>query len=627
MKNETFRIGGMTCVHCQNTIEQALRNTDGIASADVDFNSGTASVTYNEAVITADGIAEIVKKLGYSMIDGRERTSALEAAGTLILILALFLLLRGLGLGSLARAFPVAEEGMSYGMLFIIGLLTSLHCAAMCGGINISQCIPAAPGVADGAKAAVGKKSRLNVTRSAVLYNAGRVASYTVIGGIAGAAGSVISAPAGLAGVVQLAAGAFMVIMGIGMLGLFPALRRFTPRLPKIFAKKIDGQRAGGRNPLVVGLLNGLMPCGPLQAMQLYALSTGSPAAGAFSMFLFSMGTIPLMFGVGALSAFLSSGARGQGFARRVTRAGAVLVTVMGLMMAGYGINLSGINLDFAGDIFAPPRQPAMAAYRAGQAERTDGAALPEVEDGVQVVDSTLRGGRYPAIVVRQGLPVRWTIDAPAGSINGCNNRMIIREYGIEYRFKTGANVIEFMPEKAGRFTYSCWMGMIRSTITVVADGEAIAESGSDTDPSPAGVVIQAENVLKAEMAGNGAYQTASVNLRDDGMDPAVIVFQRGVPAAWIINNDSLDPGNSRLIFPAYYTRIDMERGDNVIELLPTDDFDFSTADNVFYGFVKVVDDLDNVNINAVRAEASEHETLIYPDAYFEAEAGGCCAR
>ncbi|MDR1256445.1 MAG: sulfite exporter TauE/SafE family protein [Spirochaetaceae bacterium] len=629
MKNEIFRIGGMTCAHCQNTIERALRNTDGIAGADVDFNSGTASVTYNEAVITADGIAGIVKKLGYSMIDGRERAPALEAAGTLILILALFLLLRGLGMGSLAQVFPVAEEGMGYGMLFVIGLLTSLHCAAMCGGINISQCIPAVPGVADGAKAADGKKRRFNVPRSAVLYNAGRVASYTVIGGIAGAAGSVISAPAGFAGVVQLAAGAFMVIMGIGMLGLFPALRRFTPRLPKIFAQKIDGQRAGGRNPLVIGLLNGLMPCGPLQAMQLYALSTGSPAAGAFSMFLFSMGTVPLMFGVGALSAFLSNGARGQVFAKRVTRAGAVLVTVMGLMMAGYGINLSGINLDFAGDIFASERPPAMAAYRAGQAERTDGAALPEVEDGVQIVNSALRGGRYPAIVVRQGLPVRWTIDAPAGSINGCNNRMIIREYGIEYRFKTGGNVIEFMPEKAGRFTYSCWMGMIRSTITVVADGETpvAAETGSDTDPSPAGVVIQAENVLKAEMAGNGAYQTASVNLRDDGMDPAVIVFQRGVPAAWTINNDSLDPGNSRLIFPAYYTRLDMERGDNLIELLPTDDFDFSTADNVFYGFVKVVDDLDNVNIKAVRTEASEHETLIYPDAYFEAEAGGCCAR
>jgi plastocyanin domain-containing protein len=333
------------------------------------------------------------------------------------------------------------------------------------------------------------------------------------------------------------------------------------------------------------------------------------------------------------LSAFLTGGARGPVFARRMRWAGAVLVTVMGLMMAGYGLGLSGINLGFADTVFASERPGAKAAYRSRRAERTDGtdgaAALPEVEDGVQVVNSVLRGGRYPAIAVRQGLPVRWTIDAPSGSVNGCNNRMIIREYGIEYRFRTGANVIEFMPERAGRFTYTCWMGMIRSTITVVAEGESIAEAEIVyTEPRPAGIVIRAENVLKAEMAGSGAYQTAVINLGDDGMDPAVIVFQRGVPAAWTINNDSLKAGNSRLVFPAYYTHIDVGRGDNVIELLPTGDFDFSTADNVFYGFVKVVNDLNDVDIEAVRTEAAGYETLIYPDAYFEAGAvGGCCAR
>jgi hypothetical protein len=70
-----------------------------------------------------------------------------------------------------------------------------------------------------------------------------------------------------------------------------------------------------------------------------------------------------------------------------------------------------------------------------------------------------------------------------------------------------------------------------------------------------------------------------------------------------------------------------MEQGDNVIQLLPTDDFDFSTGDNVFYGYVKVVDNLENVDIEAIKTEVSEFETLIYPDAYFEAAAqgAGCC--
>jgi hypothetical protein len=86
------------------------------------------------------------------------------------------------------------------------------------------------------------------------------------------------------------------------------------------------------------------------------------------------------------------------------------------------------------------------------------------------------------------GVPVRWTIEAPPGSINGCNNRMIIREYGLERRFTEGANVVEFTPEKPGVYRYSCWMGMIRSSITVLesgADRAAFNAVPAAEDPYP----------------------------------------------------------------------------------------------------------------------------------------------
>ena len=67
-------------------------------------------------------------------------------------------------------------------------------------------------------------------------------------------------------------------------------------------------------------------------------------------------------------------------------------------------------------------------------------------------------------------MPVKWIIDAPKGSINGCNYKIYINEYGIEYQFKSGENIIEFTPTNAGTFRYSCWMGMIRGTITVIED-------------------------------------------------------------------------------------------------------------------------------------------------------------
>jgi hypothetical protein len=339
-------------------------------------------------------------------------------------------------------------------------------------------------------------------------------------------------------------------------------------------------------------------------------------------MFLFSAGTVPLMFGVGALGSVLSGAGKGPGFRRGVARLGGILITVMGMTMFGYGLNLGGFSERLGleagwADLF-----------KAGPARRAAESPPPpiRVENGVQIVNSALSGGRYPAITVQQGIPVRWTITAPQGSINGCNNRMIIREYGIEHRFTPGENLIEFTPGRAGRFSYSCWMGMIRGSITVAEEGQSLAEAGEE-GPLPAGVAIPADRIVLAEIAGDGLSQTVTVTLRDDGIDPAVLVMQRGIPADWIINNDSLDPGNSRLIFPVYSAQLDMEQGDNLIQLMPGADFEFSTADHVFYGYVKVVEDLSKADLEAIRAEAAGFETLIYPESYFEAAAGGCCGR
>jgi sulfite exporter TauE/SafE len=284
------------------------------------------------------------------------------------------------------------------------------------------------------------------------------VAAYTAIGGIVGTVGSALSFGSGVQGALKLFAGVFMLIMGVNMLGLIPGLRRLTPHMPAVFADKIDAQKSKSKSPLIVGILNGLMPCGPLQAMQLYALSTGSPTEGALSMLLFSLGTLPLMFGIGALSSILS-----KKFTRRVMTVGAALVVVLGISMFSQGWSLAGLP---AGSAFAG------SAGAAGGETSGEGVTI---ENGVQIVRSSLESGRYPAITVAADIPVKWIIDAPEGSLNGCNNAMQIPAYGIQYQFKTGENVIEFTPGEPGTVPYSCWMGMIRSTITVVDDVNAVA--------------------------------------------------------------------------------------------------------------------------------------------------------
>jgi hypothetical protein len=157
-----------------------------------------------------------------------------------------------------------------------------------------------------------------------------------------------------------------------------------------------------------------------------------------------------LVFGLGAFGS-----AMGRRFASRAMTVGAVLVVVLGLSMLSQGWSLYGAA--------GAPTPGTTIADGAAPDETPDAA-----QDGVQVKNSTLNARRYPAITVTVGTPVRWIIDAPKGSITGCNNRIFIGEYGIEYAFKEGENIIEFTPERVGRFRYSCWMGMLSGTITVV---------------------------------------------------------------------------------------------------------------------------------------------------------------
>lgn len=446
LKTKKVRISGMTCISCQNKIERKLQNTCGIQNAQVSYSNETAIVTYDENMITMSEIEAIMEQLDYGIItDNQSASTNKKVFGSLILILAMFILMQQIGVTNIFNMFPTAEVGTSFWMLFVIGLLTSVHCVAMCGGINLSQCIP---------QSDIDKNSRMAAFRPSFLYNLGRVIAYTVIGGIVGALGSVLTLTGVFRGIVQLVAGVFMIIMGINMLGIFPFMRKLMPRMPRMFAQKIYSKKRKSKNPLIVGLLNGLMPCGPLQAMQIYALSTGSVINGALSMFLFSLGTVPLMFGIGALSSVLT-----KKFTSKVMTVGAMLVVVLGLSMFSNGFSLSGLSTHF---------MPAADVSDASQINATDIV----VKDGYQIVNSTLNAGGYPAITVQAETPVKWMIDAPQGSINGCNNRMIIPEYNIEYEFKTGENIIEFTPIKTGKISYSCWMGMIRSDITVVEESK-----------------------------------------------------------------------------------------------------------------------------------------------------------
>ncbi len=452
-----LKVEDMTCTGCEARIENELKKLEGVEKIKAEYAKAKVIVTYNSDKISARDIIQGIERAGYKGYDHEKKPAGgvlqsgenmSQLLGIGVIMAALYVIINNtIGFNFI----PEVNQSMGYGILFVVGLLTSLHCIAMCGGINLSQCINYKHTSSSGTGS----------MKPGLLYNTGRVVSYTVIGGIVGGIGSVVSFSGSAKGIVAIIAGLFMIVMGVNMLGIFPWLKRFNPRMPKIFGEKIYGSR-GKNGPFYVGLLNGLMPCGPLQAMQLYALGTGSVISGAMSMFFFSLGTVPLMLGFGTVITMF-----GKKLSGRLMKVSAVLVVVLGVIMMSRGMMLSGVNTTFA--------------------DAPASGNIAVVRNGIQEVSIDLKPNRYDPVVVQKGIPVRFIINAEAENINGCNNAIIIPKHNIQKALMPGENIIEFIPEETGTVPYSCWMGMIGSSIKVVEDLAQVTEK--DIESAEAGVV------------------------------------------------------------------------------------------------------------------------------------------
>lgn len=641
---KVLQVGGMTCASCEMRIENRLKKLEGVIDAKAIYSSSNVYVTYDAGVVTLERIIGEVEALDYTVknkpgqqaADTREKEKESAVRGILkrqvaepkqekeksgdnlsitqllgigVILFALYVIIQNtVGFNFI----PQVNQNMGYGILFTVGLITSLHCIAMCGGINLSQCVSYRFGDT--------QPGRLSRLKPSLMYNLGRVVSYTVLGGIVGALGSVVSFSGTAKGVIAILSGVFMVIMGLNMLNIFPWLRKINPRMPRFFGNKIHSGN-GKHGPFYIGLLNGLMPCGPLQAMQIYALGTGNAFAGAASMFFFSIGTLPLMFGFGAISSFLSGK-----FTKRMMKVSAMLVMILGVIMLNRGLNLSGVNL--GGAVYA--------SSGSGNVSR--------VEGGTQTIKTKLESGRYPAIVVQKGVPVKWVISAATGDINGCNETLTIPKLGITKKLEPGDNLIEFTPEESGNIPYTCWMGMISSNIKVVDDVTKVTSSdiaqsagpGSSgiagglrgaggccgaTPPQFAGGKIPTDNIQVAKVEKDQQEITVTVN--NNGYTPAAFVVQKGVPVKIKFNAEQLSGCNQYVVFPEFNGQLDLSNQKET-PLLPADnDFTFQCSMNMLHGYVKVVDNINNINLDQIKKEIQDYKPA--GRSAGSLGGGGCC--
>lgn len=404
-----FTIRGIVCDSCRKKIHDAVMSIDGVSSCSISSNK--ANIKF-DAPATEQVIFSKIESLGYSC----HKNNLLFILGILVTAFFLFQITDYINI-------PTITDNISYSLLFVIGLLTGFHCIAMCGGFVVSY---------TARDAQKNKSSHL----SHVFYGAGKLISYTLIGALFGFFGSIIAFTPTMRGIAGLLAGVFLILFGLNMFGFLPQVRFKTPSF-------INKRLGKNNSPLSIGLLNGLMiACGPLQAIYIMAAGTGSMIEGAKLLFIFGLGTLPVMLGFGYFASFISKKAT-----NKLLRASGAIVILLGIMMISNGLTVAGYSFTST---------PTSAAT---------------VGDYQEVHMAVTRSGWEPdTFNIQPNIPVKWIIDGQ--EINGCNNEIMVPDMDLNFKIKPGIQTIEFTPTEEGVIPFSCWMGMIPGKFIVgeVAD-------------------------------------------------------------------------------------------------------------------------------------------------------------
>ena len=240
-------------------------------------------------------------------------------------------------------------ETLGLGVFALVGLLAGAHCLGMCGPLVTLY----ADRLDDG-----GRRNMLTLrqVRQHALFNAGRAASYGVLGGLFGLAGSlvfvetrhVVVIARELHAVMGLLVG--LVIIGVGITYLrtgaagvphvgLPVVGGAATRLQRSMVARVD-RWVGGPRIIGLGAAHGLLPCPIIYPAYLYAFVQASPAGGAAALTVLGLGTIPSLFLYGTMFGSLSVSTR-----RRLHRALGVAFVLLGYIPLQHGLAAMGLPL------------------------------------------------------------------------------------------------------------------------------------------------------------------------------------------------------------------------------------------------------------------------------------------
>ncbi len=286
---------------------------------------------------------------------------------------------------------------------------------------------------------------------SLVSFLSARLGIYIVAGLLLGGLGSILQLQDWAVLTFQVIASLFMIATALNLLNAHPIFRYVAlqpPRSVKRWLKKATGT-SEWFTPALLGVFTVFLPCGITQAMELLAISSGSPLDGALIVGSFILGTTPLMAFYGLIASVLEE--RYEGYFRRIA---AVILLLIGL----YGINATLVAID----------SPITAQKIRSQFFQEE-ATLVMSEDNVQqvVINITNSGYSPTRVRVKKNVPVRLVLKSQ--DTYSCAVAFRLPAFGISTFMKpTATETFTFTPTKPGNFTYSCSMGMYQGVLEVI---------------------------------------------------------------------------------------------------------------------------------------------------------------
>lgn len=222
-------------------------------------------------------------------------------------------------------------EKLDFIGIFVIALMGGFgHCIGMCGGIVLAYC---------GRLNLNFKEHKARLVGYHLLYNLGRISTYIVLGVIVGFLGSMFAVNGLLRGWLFVLAGVAMILAGLSLFGKlkFLAYLEHSITSGKWYQRKFQSflELKSPLSLYLLGILNGLLPCGFVYAFLFGAAGFADPLVGGVVMAVFGLGTIPSLLAVALLADTLLSR---QWLRKVMMNLAALIIIIFGALMIQKGV-------------------------------------------------------------------------------------------------------------------------------------------------------------------------------------------------------------------------------------------------------------------------------------------------